>query len=60
MTRRKKESKSSPKKKPPQAPKFDPLPILQDEKASLDEEMEDLFEEDRVVHRHGSTEPERD
>ena len=41
-------------------PAFEPLPIIQDDQAALDEEMEELFNEDKVTHRHGSSEPERD
>lgn len=37
-----------------------PLPIVPSDEKSLDEEMTDLFDEDRVTHRHGGSEPERD
>ena len=53
---RKKEDPPKEAAKPP----FNPLPIIQDDQDAIDREMEELFDEDRVTHRHGSTEPERD
>ncbi|MEO6667552.1 MAG: hypothetical protein ABIO65_12380 [Nitrospiria bacterium] len=41
------------------APDADPLAKWR-EAREMEEEMSDLFDEDRVVHRHGGTEPEAD
>lgn len=60
MGRSKKPKKESGPKEPAKKLPLNPLPILQDEQESLDREMEEMFEEDRVTHRHGNTEPERD
>ena len=37
-----------------------PLPIIQNEQEDIDQEMEELFDEDKVTHQHGSTHPEAD
>jgi hypothetical protein len=37
-----------------------PLIAIQDDDAVMAEEMADLFEEDKVSHQHGSSEPEAD
>ena len=37
-----------------------PLIAIQDDSAVMAEEMADLFEEDKVSHQHGSSEPEAD
>ena len=37
-----------------------PLPILNGNEGALDDEMQEIFDEDKVEHRHGHTEPERD
>jgi hypothetical protein len=37
-----------------------PLISVPDDQALMEEEMADLFEEDRVTHKHGSSEPEAD
>ena len=37
-----------------------PLRLIPNETESLEAEMQDIFDEDKVVHRHGSAEPERD
>ncbi len=50
---------SSPEEKP-KARKEIPLIAIQDDDAVMAEEMEDLFEEDKVSHQHGSSEPEAD
>ena len=61
MTKPDKKTSEEPEKdKKPKKVLLNPLPILQDDEPSIDQEMEDLFNEDRVKHRHGSTEPERD
>lgn len=36
------------------------LPILNEEIESTEQDMEELFDEDKVEHRHGGAEPERD
>ena len=50
---------SSPEEKP-KARKEIPLIAIQDDDAVMAEEMADLFEEDKVSHQHGSSEPEAD
>jgi len=47
------ESKAKPKK---------PIPIVSvpDDREMLAEEMAELFDEDKVTHKHGSSEPEAD
>jgi hypothetical protein len=60
MAPRKKAKKDAEKAVPAKKTALNPLPILQNDDPSLAQEMEDLFDEDRVTHRHGSTEPERD
>ncbi len=50
---------SSPEDKP-KARKEIPLIAIQDDDAVMAEEMADLFEEDKVSHQHGSSEPEAD
>ncbi len=37
-----------------------PLPVLPSDDSSLDDEMNELFNEDKVTHKHGTSEPERD
>jgi hypothetical protein len=37
-----------------------PLIAIQDDNAMMAEEMAEMFDEDRVSHQHGSTEPEAD
>ncbi|MDZ4732656.1 MAG: hypothetical protein SGJ16_03590 [Nitrospirota bacterium] len=37
-----------------------PLIAIQDDGAMIAEEMAEMFDEDRVSHRHGSSEPEAD
>lgn len=48
------------KKKKEKKPTFIPLTPIPDESAELEEELKEIFEEDRVTHKHGGTEPERD
>lgn len=50
---------SDPEEKP-KARKEIPLLAIQDDDAVMAEEMADLFEEDKVSHQHGSSEPEAD
>jgi hypothetical protein len=57
------ERDKSPKPEPPPADKpRKELPVVSvpDDRAMMDEEMADLFDEDRVRHEHGSAEPEAD
>lgn len=44
---------------PPQPPDSDPLAKWRAAR-EMEEEMADIFDEDRVSHRHGDTEPEAD
>ena len=37
-----------------------PLISTPSDQENLEEEMEELFNEDKVTHQHGGTEPERD
>ncbi len=48
------------KSKPSGENPFKPLPVIEDDQGALDEEMEELFREDEVRHKHGSAEPEKD
>lgn len=54
-----KETDSS-KKKPKNKPINIPLNIIPNDDSTMDDEMSDLFNEDKVKHEHGNTEPERD
>jgi hypothetical protein len=49
----------SPEEKP-KVRKEIPLIAIQDDADVIAEEMADLFEEDKVSHQHGSSEPEAD
>jgi len=44
----------------PKARRELPVFAIQDDDAVMAEEMADLFEEDKVSHQHGSSEPEAD
>lgn len=37
-----------------------PLPIVPNDEPTMEDEMSELFNEDKVKHKHGRTEPERD
>lgn len=50
------QTKPEPKKKPVE----NPFTILPSDEKSVDDEMNELFNEDKVEHKHGHTEPERD
>ena len=52
-------SSDAKEKKPPTRIEI-PLISVPDETAEIEEEMEALFNEEKVKHRHGGTEPERD
>jgi hypothetical protein len=45
---------------PPPKPQSIPLPIVHDEEEDTNKEMQELFDEDKVTHEHGGSEPERD
>lgn len=49
----------SPKEKPKERKEI-PLIAIQDDGDAMAEEMAELFEEDKVSHQHGSSEPEAD
>jgi hypothetical protein len=55
---------SEPKPKEPQAqpPKRKEIPLISvpNDRDMIAEEMAELFDEDRVSHQHGSSEPEAD
>jgi len=51
------EKKEPPKKRTPLAI---PLRVVPNDKAEMESEMEALFDEDKVVHRQGNSEPEAD
>ncbi len=46
--------------KEPKPRKELPLVSVPDDQTLIEEEMAELFEEDRVTHQHGSAEPEGD
>ncbi len=37
-----------------------PLRLVPNETENLEAEMREIFDEDKIVHRHGSAEPEHD
>lgn len=50
-----------PEPDPPEKPRKElPLVSVPDDQTLMEEEMADLFDEDRVTHKHGSSEPEAD
>lgn len=54
------DDKAAKKPTKPADRKIIPLNPVPNDSELLDREMEDLFDEDRVRHRQGSSEPERD
>ncbi len=60
MTDHPKQPDPSSSEEKPKARKEIPLIAIQDDSAVMAEEMADLFEEDKVSHQHGSSEPEAD
>jgi hypothetical protein len=44
----------------PKAKKLLPMVSVPDDAELMAEEMQELFDEDRVTHQHGGTEPEAD
>jgi hypothetical protein len=55
-----KQSKPSEDAEQPKARKEIPLISVPNDRDMIAEEMEELFEEDKVSHQHGSSEPEAD
>jgi hypothetical protein len=41
-------------------PPLTPLPLVQNDEEETAAEMQELFDEDRVTHQHGGSEPEKD
>ena len=60
MTEQPKQTDQPSPEETPKARKEIPLIAIQDDDAVMAEEMADLFEEDKVSHQHGSSEPEAD
>lgn len=60
MTDTQKQPDPSPPDEKPKARKEIPLIAIPDDEAVMAEEMAELFEEDKVSHQHGSSEPEAD
>ena len=60
MSENPKQSKESESKDQPKARKEIPLISVPNDRDMIAEEMEELFEEDKVSHQHGSSEPEAD
>lgn len=52
--------KAPPTEPAPKPRKEIPLISVPDDRDMIAEEMEELFDEDRVSHQHGSSEPEAD
>ncbi len=55
-----KPSQDKPAPQPPKAKKELPLIAVPNDDELMAEEMAELFDEDRVSHQHGSSEPEAD
>jgi hypothetical protein len=53
-------AQKSPQEAAPKERKEIPLVSIPDEDDVIAQEMAELFEEDQVTHKHGSTEPEAD
>ena len=60
MTDDPKQPKPSEEPEQPKARKEIPLVYVTNDRDMIAEEMEELFEEDKVSHQHGSSEPEAD
>ena len=60
MTEQPKQTDQPSPEEAPQARKEIPLIAIQDDDDVMAEEMAELFEEDKVSHQHGSSEPEAD
>lgn len=55
-----KESTSSPTEPAPKTRKEIPLVSVPNDRDMIADEMAELFDEDKVTHQHGSSEPEAD
>ena len=60
MSEPRKQPESPEDKDQPKARKEIPLISVPNDREMIAEEMEELFEEDKVSHQHGSSEPEAD
>jgi len=60
MTDKLKPTDDSEKEEQPKPRKEIPLVSVPNDRDMIDEEMAELFEEDKVSHQHGSSEPEAD
>lgn len=60
MSEKKPKKPESPEPEEPKPRKEIPLVSVPNDRDMIAEEMADLFEEDKVRHRHGGTEPEAD
>ncbi|NJN71297.1 MAG: hypothetical protein HC801_14200 [Nitrospira sp.] len=60
MTEQPKQTDQPSPEEEPKARKEIPLIAIQDDADVMAEEMAELFEEDKVSHQHGSSEPEAD
>jgi len=60
MVDKPKKSEDSEPEDQPKARKEIPLISVPNDRDMIAEEMEELFDEDRVSHQHGSSEPEAD
>jgi len=60
MSENPKQPKPSEEPEQPKARKEIPLISVRNDRDMIAEEMEELFEEDKVSHQHGSSEPEAD
>jgi hypothetical protein len=60
MSENPKQPKPSEEPEQPKARKEIPLISVPNDRDMIAEEMEELFEEDKVYHQHGSSEPEAD
>jgi len=62
MSKKKKPNdESEPKKTEPKKKGISiPLTVLPSDEGTVDDEMNELFNEDKVTHKHGTAEPERD
>jgi hypothetical protein len=60
MTESRKQPEPPEAKEQPKARKEIPLISVPNDREMIAEEMEELFDEDRVSHQHGSSEPEAD
>jgi hypothetical protein len=57
----KSENGSNPKKTEPKKKTINiPLTVLPSDEGTADDEMNEMFNEDKVKHKHGTAEPERD